>query len=270
MCNRMKGVMLSEDFRQGFISLVRGRCKMWDCPDCGPIEALRWRAYLLDRMNKAYGHAKWCFLTITARPSSHVSVIASIKNLQRGWKLLYDKLKRHYGRAVEYIRVFEPHKSGRFHMHILMDIGEEYDAHNFVAENLRREFRHPECQWLRRACVAAKMGWRVHMRRVWDDVKKTANVGLVVGYIMKYVSKQMSDFEFPKHQRRIQTSRKIGSPNPKDTGLKTASWEHKREISEKYLERAQKPILDISTGEVLTKDSFEGEGYYPPLRFYRG
>lgn len=269
MCNRIKGVVVSEDYKPGYTTLVHVRCKMWGCPDCGPIEALRWRAYLLDRFNKAFGHEKWCFVTITAHRKAHVSIGTTIKNLQEGFKRLYDRMRRHYNKTLQYVRVFEPHESGRFHMHLLVNCGEEYDAHEFVAENLKREFRHPEAIWLKRACVAVGLGWRCHIRRVWDDVKKTANVGLVVGYVLKYVGKQMADFEFPKHKRRIQTSRKIGSPNTeaKSTG---GTWTHVREIPQSVVLGAKKPVLDLSTGEILTLGSFEGESYYPPLRYYKG
>jgi hypothetical protein len=91
---------------------------------------------------------------------------------------------------------------------------------------------------------------------------------LVVGYLLKYMGKQMVDLDMPKHQRRIQTSRKIGSPATNAKGVGT--WEHMREISERYLSQSPLPILDFSTGEILTARSFEGEAYYPPLRYYRG
>lgn len=269
MCNRIKGIMISEDFRKGFTTLVRIRCEMWACPDCGPINAQRWRAYLLDRFNKAFGHEKWVFGTITAAAWQHRSgADVTLKKLQQGWKKLYDRLRRHYHKKIEYVRVFEQHKSGRYHMHFLINTGEEYDAHKFVAENIKREFRHPECVWLKKACVELKLGWRVHLRRVWDDAKKTDNVGLVVGYILKYMGKNMSIMEFPKHQRRIQTSRAIGSPKTNASGRGT--WLHLRELPIGQLKLSQKPVLDMSTGEILTEESFEGEHYYPPLKYYRG
>lgn len=268
MCNRIKGIMISEDFRQGFTTLVRIRCEMWNCPDCGPINAQRWRAYLLDRFNKAFGHEKWVFGTITAPGWAHRKGAAeTLKNLQSGWKRLYDRLRRHYKKSIEYVRVFEQHASGRYHMHFLINAGAEYDAHNFIAENVKREFRHPECIWLRKTCVELKMGWRVHLRRVWDSEKRTENVGLVVGYILKYMGKNMSIMDFPKHQRRIQTSRKIGSPDTAAKGLGT--WVHMRELPISAL-KGNRKILDMSTGEILTVQSFEGEHYYPPLKYYRG
>lgn len=268
MCNRIKGVMISEDYKKGFTTLIRIRCEMWSCPDCGPINGQRWRAYLLERFNKAFRDEKWVFCTITAHRNAHkAGSIATLKNLQTAWKRLYDRLRRHYRSTLQYVRVFEQHTSGRYHMHFLLNVGTQYDAHDFPIKEPLDEYRHPECKWLRNTMASLGAGWRVHMRRVWEARTKTANVGLVVGYILKYMGKNMSIMEFPKHQRRIQTSRQIGSPDTASKGQGT--WMHMREIPREAL-LTSKPILDMSTGEILTIASFEGELYYPPLRFYRG
>ena len=268
-CKRIKGVLLSLDFRMGFITLVRVSCKMWNCPCCREKNARNWRAYLLDTFNKRFPHSHWCFFTITAHENAHKhSAVMTIRNLQQVWKRLYDRLRRKFGRRFEYIRIFERHKSGRFHMHILIDCGLEYDEYAYVIKGKLDEFRHPLCKWLKTACRSLGGGHRVHIRRVWDDHKRSSNVGLVVGYILKYMGKDMASFEFPKHQRRVQTSRAVGSPA---TNAKaTATWEHKREIGLTYLSEAKRPIVDMTTGEILTVRSFEGEHYYPPLEYYRG
>lgn len=268
-CMRIKGVVYSDDFKQGYRTLVRLRCKMWGCPYCGPQNAIAWRAYLLDRFNKALRDEAWVFATITAHRKAHKTVKTSLLNLQQVWKRLYDRLKRRYnGKDLQYVRVFEQHASGRFHMHLLLNIGVYYDSREFVIRTPLDEYRHPDCRWLRLACAELGGGWRVHMRRVWEHTTKTANVGLVVGYIVKYLGKQMVDLDMPKHQRRIQTSRKIGSPNTAAKGQGT--WTHAREIPLSMLRTIHLPILDYSTGEVLQESSFEGEAYYPPLRYYRG
>jgi len=268
-CHRIKGVMFSDDYKMGYRTVVRLSCKMWACPYCGPRNAVNWRAYLLDRFNKTFGHEEWCFYTITAHKNAHVTPRLSLLNLQQVWGKLYHRLKRRFKNVdLQYLRVFETHASGRFHMHILLNVGHAYDGHEFLIRSKLDEFRHPECKWLRVAVSQLGGGWRCHIRRVWDDSARTANVGLVVGYVLKYISKQMVDMDFPKHQRRIQTSRKIGSPATNASGRGT--WIHAREIPLSMVKGAKKPVVDMSTGEVLTELSFEGEHYYPPLRYYRG
>lgn len=268
-CMRIKGVVISDDFKPGYTTIIRLRCKMWSCPHCGPINAQSWRAYLLDRFNKALREEKWIFCTITAHRNAHrAGPIATLLNLQRAWKKLYDALGRRYGRGFQYVRVFEQHLSGRYHMHFLLNAGAQYDAHDFLIKDTLDEYRHPECKWLRRAVSRLGAGWRCHIRRVWEARTRTANVGLVVGYMIKYMGKNMAIMEFPKYQRRIATSSKIGSPKRAAAGQ--GSWEHAREYSlEKFLS-SKKPVLDFSTGEILQANSFEGESYYPPLRYYRG
>lgn len=268
-CKRLKGILLSHDFRNGFITLVRISCKMWNCPCCANKNARNWRAYLLDTFNKRFGHEAWCFMTITANKEAHgVGPEMTIRNLQQIWKPLYDRLRRRYKKRLEYVRIFERHESGCYHMHILINCGLEYDKHAFVIRSKDDELRHPECNWLSDTCAELGGGWRVHIRRVWDDAKRSSNVGLVVGYILKYMGKGLGGMLFPKHQRRIQTSRRIGSPATNAKGIGT--WEHRREIGIAYLKEAKKKIVDMSTGEILTPRSFEGESYYPPLEYYRG
>jgi hypothetical protein len=242
---------------------------MWNCPHCRQKNARNWRAYLLDTFNKRFGHEHWCFFTITANKGAHKhSAEMTIRNLQQVWKPLYDRLRRYYSKRLEYVRIFERHLSGRFHMHILINVGLEYDKKGYVIKDKIDEFRHPDCKWLRAACCSLGGGMRVHIRRVWDDQKRSTNVGLVVGYILKYMGKDMASFAFPKHQRRIQTSRLVGSPSRAAKGMGT--WEHKREIGLDYVKTAAKPVVDMTTGEILTERSFEGEHYYPPLEYYRG
>lgn len=268
MCDRIKGVMISRDFKPGFTTLVRIKCGMWSCRQCGPENATHWRAYLLNKFNKDMRDERWIFATITATGKAHRDgPIATLTQLQKAWKKLYDHLLRRYGKGLQYVRVFEQHASGNYHMHFLLNAGTQYDAHGLWPKDLMEELRHPECKWLRKVMVKLKAGWRVHIRRVWETETKKENVGLVVGYIVKYLGKNMSIMLFPKHQRRIQTSRKIGSPNTSRSS--SGTWEHKRELSEKEFNPREK-WLDLSTGELLTWDSFEGEAYYPPLRYYRG
>lgn len=268
-CHRIKGVMVSDDFKPGYRTLIRIRCKQWGCPYCGPVNAIQWRAYLLDTFNKRLGHEKWCFFTITASPAAHRSgAKATLLQLQKAWKKLYDHLLRRYGKGFQYLRVFEQHKSGNFHMHFLLNCGVQYDAHGFTIKDKLDEFRHPECKWLSKVMKKMTGAWRVHVKRVWDDVAKTENVGLVVGYVVKYLGKQMVDIDMPKHQRRIQTSRKIGSPKTASKGAGT--WTHLRDVPLHMVKASPLPVLDFSTGEILTETSFEGEAYYPPLRYYKG
>lgn len=268
-CRRIKGVLLSHDYKQGYITLVRISCKQWGCPCCQQKNARHWRAYLLNTFNKRFSDEQWCFLTITANKGAHKhSAEMTIRNLQQIWKPLYDRLLRRYGKGLEYVRVFEKHKSGRFHMHILLNIGSQYDEKKFVIKKQKDEFNHPDCRWLKDTCKALGGGEIAHIRRVQDDKARTSNVGLVIGYILKYMGKDMASFKFPKHQRRVQTSRKIGSPATNAKGQGT--WEHKREIGIAYLKETKTPIVDMTTGEVLNYDSFEGESYYPQFEYYTG
>jgi len=153
-------------------------------------------------------------------------------------------------------------------MHILLACGAAYDKVPFAIRSKKDELNHPECKWLSATCARLGGGWRVHMSRVVDRATGFANAGLVTGYILKYMGKNFGGFSFPKHQRRVCTSRRIGSPDTASTGQGT--WEFRREISLTTVIISPRPIVDMTTGEILNERSFEGEGYYPPIEYYRG
>lgn len=109
---------------------------------------------------------------------------ASVKNLRQGWKKLYNRIRRAFG-TNHYVKVWEMHEDGSFHLHGMVD-----------AQISKR--------WLKRNARQCGIGYQVEIHLV-------DNAGKVAGYIAKYFMK--SEFEqdkgepFPKHLRRIEVSR---------------------------------------------------------------
>lgn len=259
-CKRIRALLSSEDHTPGRLTIARMRCKMWSCEYCGKVNARRWRAHLLSRFND---HLKeeWVFVTLTAHANAHVTPAMSVKNLQQTWKKLYDRLRRHYSKKIEYIRVFEAHKSGRYHMHLLLNVGTEYDAHGLQPRTLKEELRHPECRWLSKAAAESGGGWRVHMRRVKDYETGTSNAGLVVGYITKYMSKNIGQSWFPKGQCLIYPSRGVGSPARRPPSA--ATWRPRSGIYRDDVFQYRE-IFDVTANHRVTTDDFLDEFIYPP------
>lgn len=162
------------------IYLMRGACKSWSCPVCGARNGRVWLARILHHMNVISDCPRWYFLTITAHKNWR-GASASRKNLQQGWKKLYNRTRRKYG-VSEYVKVWEFHKDGSFHLHIL--IGRKIGK-----------------RWLKDNSVECGMGFEC-------DSSKAKNGGQIAGYVAKYLMKSFEHADkYFKGMRRIEASR---------------------------------------------------------------
>lgn len=160
--------------------LMRPSCKCWSCGACAARNARKWIARVINHINSVDLIHGWKFCTITAHPSWHVTPEASVKNLRQGWKKLYNRMRYEFG-TTSYVKVWESHKSGAFHMHFLMDTPMSQD-------------------WLSDNSASCGMGWKV-------DVSPVLNAGMVAGYIAKYFTKSEVIGQYPQNMRRIEVSR---------------------------------------------------------------
>lgn len=160
--------------------LVRGSCGSWSCPSCGARNGSRWLARMLNYMNKNKGTGAWYFLTITAHEKTRGQT-ASIANIRQGWKKLYNRMRHTYG-ISEYVKIWEFHADGSFHLHIL----------------IRRKIGK---KWLKNNSRACGMGYMC-------DSTQSKNPGQVAGYIAKYLIKSFENSEhYERGMRRIEASR---------------------------------------------------------------
>lgn len=266
-CPNIKSVIASDELVIGRVTLARMRCRKWSCPVCGPKNAQQWRAFLLDTFTKRMRDKRWVFVTLTAHQNAHISPEMSLKNLKQVWDKLYDRLRYKTGRALSWVMVYERHKSGRFHLHMLVDLGEEYDAYHFLispdldrAAKIKREKRHPLCIWLKEMSIKNGGGKIVHMTRIKEGDTSLDNVRLAVGYVTKYFTKAVEFPDFPERMRRIGSSRDIGSPRTK--GKSGFKWYVKRYIALGEIERIEHYSLDKNGP--LERADFDEWGFYPP------
>jgi len=160
--------------------LMRGACKQWSCPVCGARNGKKWLARILNHMNQNKGSGRWYFLTITAHRKMR-GKNASLINLREGWKKLYNRMRRKYG-VSKYVKVWEYHKDGTFHLHVL----------------IRRKIGK---RWLKKNSAECGMGYQC-------DSSPSKNPGQVAGYIAKYLVKSFENAgQYPKGIRRIEASR---------------------------------------------------------------
>lgn len=89
------------------------RCRSWQCEECMPR-----RLQELKKLAASGNPTK--FLTLTCDPAKFGSKDAAAKRCVEAWRLVRQQAKREgYADRIEYLAVFEAHKSGWPHLHIL-------------------------------------------------------------------------------------------------------------------------------------------------------
>lgn len=139
-------------------------CKRWSCPHCQPM--LRKRV-----IKKASSGNPNLFMTLTCRHDRYESPAEAAQDMRRGLVLLRRRIERRWGiKNVPFFVVFERHKSGWPHMHILM----------------RATFMH----------------WKV-LRAMWNSIVSAYQVDIrfikrksqVLFYVTKYIGKALEKFD---------------------------------------------------------------------------
>lgn len=241
------------------LMVARLRCKMWDCEFCAKKNQSIWRAHIIDKINKLGG--EWVFITLTAHRNTHKAG-KTLENLKRGWKILYDRLRRYFKQEkMEYVMLYERHKESsdkqlartRYHIHAVLraSITGSNDYDKKKKQYIHRAFS----AWLKGASVGVGMGWSCHAAKI-----ENCHGGMVAAYITKYMTKGAQDFgEFPKGMRRIVTSRGVGSPKlPKsEEAWKIRAGLYPRDIVQ------FNHVYDLTTGEVIKLDYFKYADVYP-------
>jgi len=268
-CPRVKTLIASWDFKPGFLSIVRMRCRQWDCPYCSTKNADMWRAHLLETFCNRFPDKHWVFVTLTVPPWAHeLEPDVSLRLLKDAWNGMYDRMRFKNGKKLSYVLVFETHKSGIFHVHALCDMGIVYDDYGVSIDftlpyddRILAEKDHPFGVWLREKCTAERLGWVCHATRIREGVTGKDNARLAVGYITKYFSKAVNDVVLPKRARRICTSRDIGSPRTK--GKKEFSWVLKGVITSQSTKIV--PHWLVSEDRILGPSDFGDDDCYPSI-----
>jgi len=209
---------------QKSIVMTRLRCKSWQCDHCAKINRDMWRSHLKKRIGKLGGD--WYFLTLTAHENIRTPA-GSLDNIRKNLDRLFKRVRRVWGK-IEYVRVYEKHKKGAFHVHAIIT-GLSLRVQRKRAKNDQIHYKPCEDSaavgtwgvqtWFRRNCRQIGLGFMVHIVRT-ETTAKTVN------YICKYLLKACQDFN-EKYLRRIQTSQGIGSPFERGSGdwnVVTSIW----------------------------------------------
>lgn len=253
-CQRLRLHALSVD--RGV--LIRLRCKQWGCEYCTPVNRKQWQVHLKKKI-PPIGN-EWSMITVTARPKAH-RFGTTLESIISNWDKLLKRLKRAWG-EFQYVRVYEKHKSGEFHAHMLLsylpsDASLE-TAYKVIKGKLR--YRGTAHKILKYATWNVGLGFIVDFSPILHigitDVNHQIN--RVVSYVTKYMTKSLADM--PKGTRRIQTSRRIGSV--KEDSKNNDEWLARHFVYESDIDHFGK-IEDVTRKYTVTYDDFEENQVYP-------
>jgi len=252
-CKNYRAISVTAQGKAGELWLARGRCKRWSCGHCAYVNKTLWYRHILHGISKIR-RKYWWFVTLTASSKAHFSM-TTLENLQRAWKRLYDRLNRKFKayRAV-YVWVFEPHKTGRLHIHALMSF-------NARSGGLKRGALDKKgndievTRWFKDTMASLGAGYQASCKPLqFDSLAKRA------GYVVKYLSKTNQEkFDKVKRFRFVHTSQHFGALQPENE----YRWSIWAGIYKDDLQRFPR-IVDKNKNKTITDADFEHSDIYPP------
>lgn len=245
---------------------VKLSCKKWDCPYCSEVNRKAW--YLHIRKGVEHIGGDWSFLTVTAHKQAH-AYEKSLENIIGGWDRLMKRLRREWG-DFPYVRIYERHKSGQFHAHLLIghQVDDVWDSKAWrkawIAKRMRYEWAYRGIGYttLKRHAQQSGLGFMVDYSPLFESDESGGLLG-IVSYVTKYLTKNVGN-PMPKGTRRVQASRHFGSLREWQKQSQTHKWQRKGILLlEDILESPRWEIRDITRNHLVTIDDFETELYYP-------
>lgn len=209
------GLVVWKKTSDNLYTMVRLRCKSWQCGYCAAKNRELWRSHLKKRIGKIGG--LWWFITLTAHENTRTPD-TSLSNLRVGLDKLFKRLRRVYGR-IDYVRVYEVHQTGAFHAHLVVQglsarvaVMAGKNGENYYRPAIGNIWRRTWGiqTYFRRVAREVGMGYMV-------DVQNVETIPQVVNYVTKYMTKEAQNFNI-KGLRRIQASERIGAANQRGEG----------------------------------------------------
>lgn len=159
--------------------IVRARCKQWSCLYCAGRNRKIWQARIINFINES--DMKWGWFTLTAHSKKRTPE-ESLKNLRSAWEKLVKRIKRKYKHIgkIHYVRVFERHQDGAYHLHCIISI--HWD--DLTVRKSRNGKEVSYSRWLARTARELKIGYYTHAANF-----NGAHAGYIAGYVTKYMTK---------------------------------------------------------------------------------
>jgi len=194
----------------------RLRCKSWRCEYCAIENQKLWRKHLKRKIIDLGG--TWYFGTITA-PAWNRTPEKTLEVIRTNFDRFMKRLRRVWKKGVEYVRIYEKHEKGAFHLHVI--IANLSPCVVVYKSRAGRVAFRPHDHDKGRGIWAVKTWWKKTLAKCGcgyiADIKAIPAVQ-AIGYVTEYMTKSSQDYHVP-NLRRIQTSRGIGSPNDRSVEI---------------------------------------------------
>ena len=207
-CQNFSLLAYRKDPVRGWL-MMRLRCKSWRCPYCAIENQKMWRKHLKRRIIDLGG--EWYFGTITA-PSWNRTPEKTLEVIRTNFDRFMKRLRRVWKKGVQYVRIYEKHEKGAFHLHIIisnLSPGVEIYRTRSGTVAFRPAFSTKDIRYW-----SIRTWWKKTLSKCGcgyiADIKQIPAVQ-AIGYVTEYMTKSAQDYHVP-NLRRIQTSRGVGSP----------------------------------------------------------
>lgn len=230
-CPSASPFVWSDDLIANQRTILKTRCKRWDCPYCASINKLQHRLKVYHGLSKleSEGH-EFDFVTWTSSPKLK-DTESCYKVFQKAWAKLSTRYRRANstakGISPEYVFVPELHKDGRLHWHGVFS-------------------GHLSSRWWKDNCAESGFGYMAKSEKL-ESVSQASN------YVLKYISKHMGQSIDITRFRRINYSR--GFP-PNVAPENGATWEilGKTDSIATLIESAWKIDLTVTLNRQLIEE----------------
>ena len=246
--------------------LTRTRCKQWNCEYCASVNRRVWMYRIIETLIHRPTSEQWHFMTLTLPSEYHDNkdVSGSIKHWQSVSNKLFGQLRYRLGKFM-YIRIYEQHKSGVFHMHVLL---------NATFPDVERNIRKDETDYyysetLAKICKTQGLGKIHDMRPIkTENHEENGHARNVASYVTKYLTKSIQgtiqsilNDENISRVRLIQTSHgwhKMQS----DSDLQ---WRKGRISKQEFdaLQQDKISVFDLDLKREVEEEDYENTYYYP-------
>lgn len=208
MCKN--GIVLRGKSEQDIL-WTRTHCRTYQCDECSRMNTNVHYARIL-RFMREHSDETWYFETYTAHEKTR-SFEASLANLRRGIKrVLQEKRDKNKEKSHYFVKIFEHHKSGALHIHMLTNI------------TLASKFNENGVGRLNDIARRAGMGYKA------NAIIMNSAIG-AAKYVTKYMIKSAHS-EFPKRFRRIDYSRNFNVSRDKQPSDRSWIFYTKKDVAE--------------------------------------
>lgn len=219
MCHHPKTPYLVLRLIDDRIMVMKADCKTYACPECGKRRQRDHYIRLLHgalRLREA--GERVCFVTLTSHRKLR-TYEATKKVFPKAWKKLSMRWKREQSK-LEYAMVFESHKDGRLHCHMI--------AICTVSQS-----------WLKRAAAECGLGYMVNVQELTDE-----NTRKKASYVAKYATKKVGG----NSGKNITYSRQFPKPNEMDRDAIIEIWRYETKIL------AEEALETLGVNELVLRD----------------